>query len=85
MDKHPDDDFMDSYLLGKIGESAREEFEEHYFNCPDCFKKVTERDQIMNLLKDDQVLGVLAEYTVDKRPRRPWWRRILWPFRRRHS
>ena len=83
MAKCPKDDFMDSYLLGKMSEKAREEFEEHYFNCASCFAKVAERDKIIHLLKDEEVLGALAEYYVEVGPRRPWWKRVLRIFRRR--
>jgi anti-sigma factor RsiW len=82
MAKCPNDDFMDSYLLGRITDKDREEFEKHYFNCESCFAKVTQRDEIVTLLKDEQVLGVLSEYRVDRRPKRRWWQKLLGVFGR---
>jgi anti-sigma factor RsiW len=83
MAKCPKDDFMDSYLLGKMDDKARDEFEEHYFNCASCFAKMTERDKIIGLLRDEEVLGALAEYYVEISPRRRGWRRLFKVFRRR--
>ncbi len=45
------EDYIDSYLLNKLGQEDRDIFEEHYFNCPDCFEKVQERDEIISAIK----------------------------------
>ena len=38
------DDSIDDYLLSKLSEEDREKFEEHYFNCQQCFEKMLARD-----------------------------------------
>ena len=46
------DDRVDGYLLDRLDEAEREEFENHYFNCPACFKKVSERAAILAVIKE---------------------------------
>jgi len=45
------EDHIDSYLLNKLGQEDRDIFEEHYFNCPTCFPKMQERDEIISAIK----------------------------------
>ena len=82
MPKCPNDDFMDTYLLGKMGDDARDEFEEHYFNCETCFAKMAERDRLIRLLRDEKVLGALAKHTSAS-ARLSFGKKILRRLRRR--
>ena len=82
MPKHPNDSFMDTYLLGKMGDEARDEFEEHYFNCETCFVRMAERDKIIRLLRDEKVLGALAEQPSP--PRLSFWKRLIRRLTHRH-
>jgi hypothetical protein len=43
---------IDNYLLNRLSEENRENFEEHYFNCSHCFEKITERDEIISVIKN---------------------------------
>lgn len=45
------EDNIDSYLLNKLEEGDRDIFEEHYFNCPTCFQKMQERNEIISAIK----------------------------------
>ncbi len=45
-------DFIDDYLLSRLGESKEKNFEEHYFNCPCCFKKIVERQEFISIVKN---------------------------------
>ena len=45
------DSHVDDYLLDRLDEAARGEFEEHYFNCPSCFTQVSERAEILAVIK----------------------------------
>ena len=38
------EELIDEYLLNKISEDKRQEFEQHYFDCPACFQEMVERD-----------------------------------------
>jgi hypothetical protein len=42
---------IDDYLFNRLEEKEREAFEEHYFNCPQCFEKMTERDELVTVIK----------------------------------
>jgi len=46
------DDSIDDYLLSKLNEEDREEFEEHYFNCQQCFEKMVARDELIAVVKN---------------------------------
>jgi len=43
---------IDDYLLGKLNEKKREKFEEHYFNCEQCFQKAVARDELIAVIKN---------------------------------
>lgn len=44
-------DFIDDYLLNKLDEEGRTKFEEHYFNCHQCFKTMEERAELVAVVK----------------------------------
>lgn len=46
------EDLIDHYLLNKLNQEEKEKFEEHYFNCPSCFQKMTERDELISVIKN---------------------------------
>jgi len=43
---------IDDYLLNNLNKEKEEEFEQHYFNCPSCFKKLEEREEFISLIKN---------------------------------
>jgi hypothetical protein len=45
------EDLIDDYLLNRLNEEKKKKFEEHYFNCPYCFQKMAERDELMAVIK----------------------------------
>jgi hypothetical protein len=45
------EDLIDNYLLNRLDKDKKKKFEEHYFNCPDCFEKMAERDELISVLK----------------------------------
>jgi hypothetical protein len=56
---------IDGYLLDKLKPEEQTDFEEHYFICRSCFSKMSERDEIIQILRKEGVLspasGDLAE------------------------
>lgn len=42
---------IDEYLLNKLSEENKAQFEEHYFNCTSCFQAITERDDMISAIK----------------------------------
>jgi hypothetical protein len=46
------EEFIDDYLLNRLGKNKELIFEEHYFNCPYCFRKMVERQEIISIVKN---------------------------------
>ena len=69
MRKCKHDDLIDDYLLNKLGEDKKQEFEAHYFNCHICFDKMTERDEMLAAIKykGDAIFQDLETETVEER------------------
>lgn len=42
---------IDDYLLNRLEGAAKEQFEEHYFNCESCFQTMEERDALISTIK----------------------------------
>jgi hypothetical protein len=51
MRKCPHEDKIDSYLARKLSEVESAQFEDHYFNCPPCFQKTYERNELMTFIR----------------------------------
>ncbi len=45
------EDLIDDYLFGRLDETQKETFEEHYFNCPQCFEKMKQTDEMIAVIK----------------------------------
>lgn len=45
------ENLIDEYLLDRLDESQKEKFEEHYFNCSQCFKMMEERSEMIAVIK----------------------------------
>jgi len=43
--------FIDDYLLNKLSKAEKEKFEQHYFECPNCFEKLVKRDELISTIK----------------------------------
>ena len=70
------DDVAVAYLRGQLPEAERDAFEEHYFECADCFERLQTVRQLHGMLREP---GVVAGATAPARklvPRRgpsmPW-------------
>lgn len=46
------EDHIDDYLLNRLGSGKKDEFEEHYFNCSNCFEKVGGRAELISVVKN---------------------------------
>jgi len=51
MRKHKYEKLIDDYLLNNLNIEKKEEFEQHYFNCPSCFKKMKDREEFISIIK----------------------------------
>jgi hypothetical protein len=45
------ENLIDDYLINRLNEEKRGEFEEHYFNCHECFQQMEERSQLISVIK----------------------------------
>lgn len=68
---------IDRYLLHKMGEGERNEFEEHYFNCASCFTKMVERDEIIGVLKREKSVFAAEERPAIEARTAAWHERVF--------
>jgi hypothetical protein len=65
-------DLIDSYLLDKMRPEEQTDFEEHYFICRSCFSKMSERDEIIQVLKREGVFDTQKEYRFEQAKGDSW-------------
>jgi Putative zinc-finger len=73
-------DQIDDYLLNKLEGEAKEQFEEHYFNCPNCFREMEERDALISTIKSQGARLFRAPAASERRDWVPAWKRALSSF-----
>jgi hypothetical protein len=63
MRKCSQEEKIDLFLAGKMTEAESAQFEEHYFNCPSCFQKTYERNELMAFIHNegDTIFAPVAE------------------------
>ena len=77
MKKCKHEDLIDGYLINKISEGERQEFEEHYFNCSSCFRKMAERNEILDVLKKDRTVFAAEERPAIESLAPAWYQKAL--------
>lgn len=73
-------DQIDDYLLNRLEGGAREQFEEHYFNCPSCFRQMEERDALISTIKSRGAWIFRQKAASAQRQWVPAWKRALSSF-----
>lgn len=71
------EDLIDDYLLNKLDEDNKKKFEEHYFNCPACFEKMVERDELISIIKDKGNMIFQDEYMAEEAKGASWFEKIV--------
>ena len=68
---------IDDYLLNRMEEGEKAEFEKHYFDCVSCFEKIVERNELITTvkLKADIIFGDME--SVKGSQRIPWYERAF--------
>jgi hypothetical protein len=67
---------IDDYLFDRLDEEKKKKFEEHYFNCPDCFAKMVERDELISTIKQKGDMIFQDESFVGKEKEPTWLEKI---------
>lgn len=80
MKKCPYADRIDDYLLNRLEGAAKEQFEEHYFNCPDCFRAMEERDVLISTIKSRGAWIFKQKPAAERRDWVPAWKRAVSSF-----
>jgi hypothetical protein len=73
-------DQIDDYLLNRLEGAAKDQFEEHYFNCPSCFRMMEERDALVSTIKDRGAWIFKEESAAERTDWVPAWKRALASF-----
>jgi len=68
---------IDDYLLNKLSENEKKKFEEHYFDCHQCFKKMVEKDEIISVVKNKGNVIFQDIYAPEKVKRVPLFERFV--------
>jgi hypothetical protein len=71
---------IDDYLLNRLEGAAKEQFEEHYFNCSSCFQTMEERDALVSTIKARGAWIFKEEPAAERRDWVPAWKRALASF-----
>ncbi len=77
MRKHKHEDLIDDYLLNKLSENEKKKFEEHYFNCPQCFEKMAEKDELISVVKNKGNVIFQNIYAHEKVKRVPLFEHLI--------
>jgi hypothetical protein len=70
------ENMIDEYLFNRLDENQREIFEEHYFNCQQCFTKMEERDKMIAVIKT-KGSEIFQEDYVPARTGRSWLEPVM--------
>jgi hypothetical protein len=68
---------IDDYLFDRLDDEKKNKFEEHYFNCPHCFEKMVERDELISLIKQKGDGIFQDEYVVEEGKGATWVEKIV--------
>ncbi|NIO49206.1 MAG: hypothetical protein GTN73_07200 [Candidatus Aminicenantes bacterium] len=67
---------IDDYLFDRLDDEKKKKFEEHYFNCPNCFEKMVERDELISIIKLKGDMIFQDEYVVEEGKGAAWFEKI---------
>ncbi len=70
------EEMIDEYLLNRLTEDEKNTFEEHYFNCPSCFEKMAERDELVAAIKYKGQEIFKDEYVAEAAKGETWWEKV---------
>ncbi|MBS3818790.1 zf-HC2 domain-containing protein [bacterium] len=68
---------IDDYLLNKLDKKEKERFEHHYFNCPSCFEKMRERNELISVVKKRGDAIFQGTEVPEETQRVPWRKKVF--------
>ncbi len=68
---------IDNYLLNRLDEEKKKKFEEHYFNCPYCFEKMVEKDELISVIKYKGNMIFQDQHVVEEAKGMTWLEKIV--------
>jgi len=71
------EDLIDDYLRNKLSEADTKKFEEHYFNCSSCFQKMTEKEELLAVIKNKGYEIFQNEFLTEETKRSPWYEPLI--------
>jgi len=77
MRRYKFENLIDNYLLNRLDEDKKKKFEEHYFNCPYCFEKMVERDELISIIKHKGDMIFQDEYVVEEAKGATWFEKVI--------
>lgn len=70
------EEIIDKYLFNRLTDDEKNTFEEHYFNCPSCFEKMVERDELVAAIKYKGQEIFKDEYVAEAAKGETWWEKV---------
>ncbi|MDX2034229.1 MAG: zf-HC2 domain-containing protein [Blastocatellia bacterium] len=71
-----ENELIERYVRRQLGPEERRAFQEHYFECEECFEAVQTAARFIAGVRQSARTGVLAQPTVEKAP---WWAWLFQP------
>jgi len=71
------ENLIDNYLLNGLDGDKKKKFEEHYFNCPYCFEKIVERDELISIIKYKGDMIFQDQLVVEETKGMTWVEKIV--------
>jgi len=71
------ENLIDNYLLNRLDGDKKKKFEEHYFNCPYCFEKMVERDELISIIKYKGDMIFQDQLVVEETKGMTWVEKIV--------
>ena len=71
------ENLIDNYLLNGLDGDKKKKFEEHYFNCSCCFKKIAERDELISIIKYKGDMIFQDQLVVEETKGMTWVEKIV--------